>query len=87
MNAEPKPDSMLASVASTMRLTNHLREINDALFLVSQGFTFRVAIAAVSIHLSARGEAEIAGRYGAIVDDLERQKREIEDELSWRSRK
>ena len=77
-------DSVLPRIADTMRLTRRLAEVNEAIAGIDAGEATRLVVGTKPIRLSDQGQVEIMF---AVRADLDRHKREIEEELSWRAGK
>ncbi len=79
-----RTDSVLPRIADTMRLKKRLEEVVAAIAGVDAGDAIRLVVGSNPIRLSDQGQVEIMF---AIRADLDRHKREIEEELSWRAGK
>ncbi|GAA2887724.1 hypothetical protein GGQ99_004733 [Aminobacter niigataensis] len=77
-------DSVLPRIADTMRLTRRLEEVKAAIAGIDAGEPMRLVVGSNPIRLSDQGQVDIMF---AVRADLDRHKREIEEELAWRAGK
>lgn len=77
----PQAESVLPKIADTMRLKKRLEEVSAAIVGIDAGEPARIVVGAKPVRLSDQGQVDIMF---AVRADLDRHKREIEEELLWR---